>query len=62
MTQEQTKKQSSKTELEEVDVAPEDIRDEDLDQDVTDILDDIDDILEVNAEEFVQGFIQKGGQ
>ena len=26
------------------------------------LLDDIDDILEVNAESFVRGFVQKGGQ
>lgn len=26
------------------------------------LLDEIDDVLEVNAEEFVQGFVQKGGQ
>ncbi|MDR2722274.1 MAG: ubiquitin-like protein Pup [Cellulomonadaceae bacterium] len=26
------------------------------------ILDEIDDVLEVNAQEFVRGFVQKGGQ
>ena len=26
------------------------------------LLDDIDDVLEVNAESFVRGFVQKGGQ
>lgn len=30
--------------------------------DLDSLLDDIDDVLEVNAEEFVQGFVQKGGQ
>ncbi len=29
---------------------------------VDDILDEIDDVLETNAEEFVKGFVQKGGQ
>lgn len=29
---------------------------------VQDILDEIDEVLEVNAEEFVKSFIQKGGQ
>lgn len=29
---------------------------------VDDILDEIDTVLESNAEEFVQGFVQKGGQ
>lgn len=33
-----------------------------IDTDVDDILDEIDDVLEVNAEDFVKGFIQKGGQ
>jgi ubiquitin-like protein Pup len=29
--------------------------------DVDDILDELDDVLEENAEEFVRGFVQKGG-
>lgn len=33
-----------------------------LDEDVDAILDEIDDVLEVNAEDFVKSFIQKGGQ
>jgi len=33
-----------------------------IDEDVDDILDEIDDVLEVNAEDFVKSFIQKGGQ
>jgi ubiquitin-like protein Pup len=32
------------------------------DADVDAILDEIDDVLESNAEEFVKGFVQKGGQ
>ncbi len=32
------------------------------DDDVDAILDEIDDVLESNAEEFVKGFVQKGGQ
>jgi ubiquitin-like protein Pup len=32
------------------------------DMDVTDLLDAIDLVLEENAEEFVKGFVQKGGQ
>ena len=32
------------------------------DLDVTDLLDAIDLVLEENAEEFVNGFVQKGGQ
>jgi ubiquitin-like protein Pup len=37
-------------------------RKEQLDDDVDAILDDIDAVLEENAEEFVRGFVQKGGQ
>lgn len=29
---------------------------------VDDLLDEIDDVLELNAESFVKGFVQKGGQ
>ncbi len=31
-------------------------------QEVDDLLDEIDDVLETNAESFVRGFVQKGGQ
>ena len=34
------------------------VRDDDVDA----ILDEIDEVLESNAEEFVKGFVQKGGQ
>jgi len=37
-------------------------RKERLDEDVDAILDEIDEVLEENAEEFVRGFVQKGGQ
>jgi prokaryotic ubiquitin-like protein Pup len=37
-------------------------RKEKLDDDVDAILDEIDDVLETNAEDFVKSFIQKGGQ
>ncbi len=37
-------------------------RKEALDADIDAILDDIDEALEVNAEEFVRGFVQKGGE
>ncbi len=33
-----------------------------LDSDVDSLLDEIDNVLEVNAEEFVRSFVQKGGQ
>ncbi len=44
---------------EETDVAE---RKEQLDEDIDAILDEIDDVLETNAEDFVKSFIQKGGQ
>ena len=33
-----------------------------VDADIDDVLDEIDSVLESNAEEFVTGFVQKGGQ
>ncbi len=46
-------------EVTETDVAE---RKEALDDDVDAILDEIDEVLESNAEDFVKSFIQKGGQ
>ncbi len=37
-------------------------RKDQLDDDIDAILEDIDDVLETNAEDFVKSFIQKGGQ
>jgi ubiquitin-like protein Pup len=37
-------------------------RHEKLTEDVDALLDDIDEVLESNSEEFVRGFVQKGGQ
>ena len=37
-------------------------RREKLGEDVDTILDEIDDVLEENAEEWVRGFVQKGGE
>lgn len=37
-------------------------RHEKLSEDVDAMLDEIDDVLEENAEEFVRGYVQKGGQ
>ena len=37
-------------------------RKESLDDDVDAILDEIDDVLETNAEDFVKSYIQKGGE
>lgn len=35
---------------------------EKLKQELDDILDEIDEVLEVNAEDFVRSYVQKGGQ
>ncbi len=37
-------------------------RHEKISEDVDDLLDEIDSVLEENAEEFVRGYVQKGGQ
>jgi len=65
MAQEQ--KQPRKSEADEDVVETEDTsevaeRKEALDHDIDDILDEIDDVLETNAEDFVKSFIQKGGE
>ncbi len=63
--QKQPRKGSEDTTTEETEVAPEsDVaeRKEALDDDVDAILDEIDDVLETNAEDFVKSFIQKGGE
>ncbi|WP_395658011.1 ubiquitin-like protein Pup [Nocardioides sp.] len=65
MAQEQKQPRKSSEADEAVQSAPEsDVADrkESLDSDVDDILDEIDDVLETNAEDFVKSFIQKGGQ
>ena len=57
-------KKGSETE-ETAEVAPESSvteRKEQLDEDIDAMLDEIDDVLESNAEDFVKSFIQKGGQ
>lgn len=54
----QSTKTNEETETEEVP----DVRDETLSQDVDDMLDEIDGVLEENAEEFVSNYIQKGGE
>ncbi len=35
---------------------------EEKDEELDDLLDEIDEVLESNAEDFVRGFVQKGGQ
>jgi len=49
-------------EVEDIDASDAAARKEKIDIDVDAMLDEIDDVLEENAEEFVRGFVQKGGQ
>lgn len=65
MAQEQKQPRKSSESEDAVETAPEsDVaeRKEALDDDVDAILDEIDDVLESNAEDFVKSFIQKGGE
>ena len=65
MAQEQKQPRKSGESDEVTDVATEsDVADrkEALDDDIDAILDEIDDVLETNAEDFVKSFIQKGGE
>jgi prokaryotic ubiquitin-like protein Pup len=65
MAQEQKQPKKSSEEVESVEVAPEGTvaeRKEQLDEDIDAMLDEIDDVLETNAEDFVKSFIQKGGE
>lgn len=64
MAQEQTTKHGGGDEDDEataVDAAGQERRDK-LASDTDDILDEIDDVLETNAEDFVRAYVQKGGQ
>ena len=66
MAQEQKQpRKSSETDDAPAEVAPDESvseRKEQLDEDIDAMLDEIDDVLETNAEDFVKSFIQKGGQ
>ena len=61
---EQSRSRTRRTEQEPVEeLAPADSAHKaELDSEVDSLLDEIDDVLEVNAEEFVRSFVQKGGQ
>jgi len=65
MAQEQKQPRRSEETEEQTQVAPETDaaeRKESLDAGVDDILDEIDNVPESNAEDFVKSFIQKGGE
>jgi prokaryotic ubiquitin-like protein Pup len=61
MAQEQTTKQTGTTE-DTQETEAKDLKNQELTDDVDAMLDEIDDVLEENAEEFVKGYIQKGGE
>lgn len=62
MAQEYKDKQEPKPQEEVQEDALEAKDQSELTDDVDDLLADIDDVLETNAEEFVQSYVQKGGQ
>ena len=67
MSDGQQHKQRPQSSRDSGDVAAEDLeaasaRKAEIDADVDAILDEIDDVLETNAEDFVKSYVQKGGQ
>ncbi|HUI48952.1 MAG TPA: ubiquitin-like protein Pup [Acidimicrobiia bacterium] len=65
MAERERKQKPAPKEREEVtddDVAAASDRGEKLKEDIDDLLDEIDSVLEDNAEEFVRSYVQKGGQ
>ena len=64
MPERERKQKPAPKEREEVveDVPASSERGEKLKEDIDDLLDEIDSVLEENAEEFVRGYVQKGGQ
>ena len=63
MAQQYKEKSTTKTaEPEKQDAQPANQQDAQLTDDVDDLLAEIDDVLEVNAEEFVRGYVQQGGE
>ena len=63
MAQEQKQPKKSSQDDTEIEEQPEVAeRKEQLDEDIDAILDEIDEVLESNAEEFVKSYVQKGGE
>jgi ubiquitin-like protein Pup len=60
-TQKQRSTPAQKPEVEE-EVQPSTESGEKVKADLDDLLDEIDDVLETNAEDFVRSYVQKGGQ
>jgi len=62
MAQQQVQKETTKQETKTEYVEPVNLENVALAEDVDDLLAEIDEVLEENAQEFVQNYIQKGGQ
>lgn len=63
--QQRKSKPSSKTnkeQSEEVELKSDEKKSDEIKEDLDDLLDEIDGVLETNAEEFVKNYVQKGGQ
>lgn len=60
--QRKAKPAQERTEESTAEVAPTTERGEKLKAELDDLLDEIDDVLETNAEEFVKSYVQKGGE
>jgi ubiquitin-like protein Pup len=60
--QRKSKSKSDKEQIEEVELKKDDTKAEEIKDDLDDLLDEIDGVLETNAEEFVKNYVQKGGQ
>jgi ubiquitin-like protein Pup len=57
----QSKSDTTETDAEVVEEAPA-VQGEELTERIDDLLDEIDSVLEENAEEFVKNYVQKGGE
>ena len=62
MSQEQAHKSTQDDEQPDDEITGADLSNEELSEEVDDLLDDIDAVLEENAEAMVLGFVQAGGQ
>ena len=60
--QRKSKSKSDKEQIEEVELKKDDTKAEEIKDDLDDLLDEIDGVLETNAEEFVKNYVQKGKQ
>tara|TARA_Y100000768_G_C23974809_1_gene682513 strand:- start:602 stop:793 length:192 start_codon:yes stop_codon:yes gene_type:complete len=60
--QEQRRRSAPRTDDVELDVTETGQAGEELKAELDDLLDEIDDVLETNAEEFVKNYVQKGGE